>query len=260
MLGVVAASSASGTWWARQVPSIGSAVDLLRPGPALGRAQHDHRPARAARRRRRRGRARWIAAISSSTSSSVAAIAWCIVGRVVALDEVRLVAVAAQQARQLLLRDAREDGGVGDLVAVEVQDRQHRAVVGRVRGTCWSASWPRAGRSPPRRRRRRSATTQVGVVEGRAVGVRRARSPARRPRGSSRASRARRGSGCRRGRRTAGTAAACPRRPGEMSRVDLAVGALQVGVGHQRRARRGPARRRRSRPGRAALIARFRCA
>ena len=52
-------------------------------------------------------------------------------GGVVALDEIGLVAVTAEQGVQFLVADAREDGGVGDLVAVEVQDGQDRAVVGR---------------------------------------------------------------------------------------------------------------------------------
>src|SRR5205814_2180991 len=53
-------------------------------------------------------------------------------GRVVALDEVRRVAVTAHQGFQLVMVDAGEHRGVGDLVAVEVQDGQHAAVAGRV--------------------------------------------------------------------------------------------------------------------------------
>ena len=52
--------------------------------------------------------------------------------RLVALDEVRRPAVAAEQLLQFLVLDAGEDGRVGDLVAVEMQDRQHRAVGGRI--------------------------------------------------------------------------------------------------------------------------------
>ena len=53
------------------------AVDLLRAGPALGCAQHDHRPARALREAVSRASAlmRWI---SPTTLSSVAAISSCI--------------------------------------------------------------------------------------------------------------------------------------------------------------------------------------
>ena len=61
----------SGTWWRTCPPSTSAG-----PGPALGRAQHDHRP--AGRRRMPSSRAcRWISAISSSASSSVAAMSWC---------------------------------------------------------------------------------------------------------------------------------------------------------------------------------------
>ena len=107
------------------------AVDFLRAGPALGRAQHDHRPARA---------------LAGAVPARVGLDALDLVddgvkrGRhelvhlfgVVAFDEIRRVAVAAEQLVQLLVADAREDVGIGDLVAVEVQDRQHRAVRRRV--------------------------------------------------------------------------------------------------------------------------------
>ena len=51
---------------------------------------------------------------------------------IVALDEMRIPPVAAQQLRQLAARDARQHGRIGDLVAVQVQDRQHRAIGGRI--------------------------------------------------------------------------------------------------------------------------------
>jgi hypothetical protein len=54
------------------------------------------------------------------------------VRRVVAGDEDRVPAVAAHQRVELVLGDAGEHGRVGDLVAVQVQDRQDRAVVDRV--------------------------------------------------------------------------------------------------------------------------------
>ena len=47
-------------------------------------------------------------------------------------DEVRLVAHALEELLQLFVRDAREEARVGDLVAVQVQDRQHAAVASRV--------------------------------------------------------------------------------------------------------------------------------
>ncbi len=51
---------------------------------------------------------------------------------IVARDEIRLPAVAFQQALEFFFRDARQDRGVGDLVAVQVQDRQHRPVAGGI--------------------------------------------------------------------------------------------------------------------------------
>ena len=48
------------------------------------------------------------------------------------LDEERRPAVAAEQLVQLLVGNACENGRVGDLVAVEVQDRQHHPVADRV--------------------------------------------------------------------------------------------------------------------------------
>ena len=50
----------------------------------------------------------------------------------VTLDEVGRPPVAAEQLLQFLAGDAGEDGRVGNLVAVEMQDRQHRAVGGRI--------------------------------------------------------------------------------------------------------------------------------
>ena len=44
--------------------------------------------------------------------------------RVITLDEIRFVAVSDQQRLQFLVRNARKDRGIRDLVAVEVQHRQ----------------------------------------------------------------------------------------------------------------------------------------
>ena len=59
--------------------------------------------------------------------------AWYAVGRVVALHEVRVVPVPLEEASRASSWGMRaEDGGVGDLVAVEVQDRKDRSVRHRV--------------------------------------------------------------------------------------------------------------------------------
>ena len=47
---------------------------------------------------------------------------------IVALHQMGLVAIADEQAVQLLRPDARQDSGIGDLVAVQMQDRQDRAI------------------------------------------------------------------------------------------------------------------------------------
>ncbi len=112
----------------------GQPVDQLRSRPALRRAQDDHRPART------RGGVGRIS-FSRATLDRGDLVADVVERRrhqlvhrrrLGALDEARLVAVAAQQRAQLLLRDPREHGRRGDLVAVEVQDRQHRAVASRI--------------------------------------------------------------------------------------------------------------------------------
>src|SRR4029077_14358138 len=49
-------------------------------------------------------------------------------GRIAALDEVRFVAVSGKQRLQFFMRDAREDGGICDFVAVKVQHWQHSPI------------------------------------------------------------------------------------------------------------------------------------
>ena len=92
-------------------------------------------------------------------------------GRLVALNEVRRVAVATKERVELLARDAREDGGAGYLITVEVQDRQHRAVARGVEELV------RVPRSCQRTGLRfavpdNARDEQIGVVEGGTIGVR----------------------------------------------------------------------------------------
>ena len=66
--------------------------------------------------------------------------------RLVADDEVRLPAIAGQQAFQLGPWNTGEDGGVGDLVAVQVQNGQHHAIADGVEkfvGMPGRGQWPR---------------------------------------------------------------------------------------------------------------------
>ena len=48
------------------------------------------------------------------------------------LDEIRRPTVAAEQLLQFLAGDAGKNGGIGNLVAIEMQDRQHRAIGGGI--------------------------------------------------------------------------------------------------------------------------------
>ena len=102
----------------------------MRAGPALGAAEHDHRPGRALRDA---VDARRPLNLGDLRDDAVHRVRHQAVHRhrVVTLDEVRLVAEAAQHLLELHVRDAREHRRARDLVAVEVQDRQHRAVARR---------------------------------------------------------------------------------------------------------------------------------
>ena len=82
----------------------------------------------------------------------------------------RVVPVATQQLVQVLRRDASEDGRVRDLVAVEVQDREDRAITVRI---------DELVHVPTRRERSGlgfavtddAKDRQVGVVQDSSVGV-----------------------------------------------------------------------------------------
>ena len=145
-------------------------VHLGRPGPALGRAQDDHRPPLAGS----------PAALAGSVLDGADPPDRGVQGRchfqmgngVTRAGHVRgLVAVSAQQRVQLGLGEPGEHGRVGDLPAVQVQDRQHRAVGGRVEEPV---------RMPAGRQRAGlglavaddAGDDQAGVVEGGAVRVR----------------------------------------------------------------------------------------
>ena len=115
------------------------AVDLLGAGPALGRAEHDHGVGRADH-----GLACGDLGLRSGLDvtdlvkdllkqGGKALVDACVTLVVKAGDkEVRLVAHALKELGELLIGHAGEDGGVGDLVAVEVQDRQDDTVGCRV--------------------------------------------------------------------------------------------------------------------------------
>jgi hypothetical protein len=47
-------------------------------------------------------------------------------------DEIGLIAITPEQLLQLFMADARKDGGASNFVAVKVQNRQHRPILGRI--------------------------------------------------------------------------------------------------------------------------------
>jgi hypothetical protein len=102
-------------------------INLPRRRPSLGTAQDDHRPARP-------DRSTGPACLILDFANLEYAMFHCRSHRlmhalrIAAFDEVRRVPVSNEQRFQLFMADAGEDGGVIDLVAVEMQDRQHRAV------------------------------------------------------------------------------------------------------------------------------------
>ena len=148
----------------------GHAVDDLRSGPSLRCAQDDHRPARPLP----------AAVVPGRGLDSGDLVEDVIEGRsellvdglrLIAGDQVWRVAVALQQRGQFLLADAGQHSRVGDLVPVEMEDRQDRAVADRVDEL---GGVPRRGQRPGLRFSVSDDTRhdQVRVVECRSVGVR----------------------------------------------------------------------------------------
>ena len=93
--------------------------------------------------------------------------------RIVALDEVRRVAVAAKQRFELVTGNAGKHGGACYLVAVQMQDRQDRAVVHRIEkfvGMPAGGEWTGFRLAVAHD----AGDQEVGIVEGGTVGVRQA--------------------------------------------------------------------------------------
>ena len=208
-------------------------VDELRSGPALGRAQHDHRPARASRVA---GVSRARLELADVPDGGIERRGHQLVHpvRIAALHEIGRPAAATEELVELLVLDAGEHGGIADLVAVEVQDGEHDAIADGVE---------HLGRLPSGRQRTGlglavaddARDDQAGVVERRAEGV-----AERVAELAAFVDRARR-----RGRHMARDAARKRELLAQLLhsgfvladvRIDLAVAALEVGVGNQRRA------------------------
>ena len=146
------------------------AIDHLWPSPTFGRTQNNHGPARASFESLRPGLALDVLNIADHRVERGRHL---LVHRrrLVALDEVRLVTVAAKQRLQFVAWDAGQHGRPGNLVAVQVQDGQNRAVMDWIQ---------KLVRVPARGQRaglrfaipHDAGDQQVGIVEGRAVSVR----------------------------------------------------------------------------------------
>src|SRR5580704_5907296 len=106
-------------------------VDGFRSRPTLGRAEDDHRPARTLWACRISAGARSALNLANLRQNRIERSGQTLMHdrRIVALDEMRIVAVAAQQLRQLLAADASQHRWIGDLEAVEMKDRKNGAVM-----------------------------------------------------------------------------------------------------------------------------------
>ncbi len=113
--------------------------DRLGAGPTLGRAEHDHGVGRANHGLARGGLGlRGGLDVANLVKNLLKQGGKALVDACVALvvkagdKEVRLIAHTLKELGELLIGNAGKDGGVGDLVAVEVQDRQDDTVGCRV--------------------------------------------------------------------------------------------------------------------------------
>ena len=148
------------------------AVDHFRSRPALGRAQHDHRPARARDSVRVTMGSGLTLDMKNFGQRSLERPGQQLVDdhRIVACDEMRIVTIAAQQIGQFLMADARQHRGVRDLETIEVQDRQHRAIARRVQEF---VRVPARGQRPGLRFAvaDHAGDDEIGIIKRRAVGV-----------------------------------------------------------------------------------------
>ena len=146
------------------------AIDHLRAGPALRRAQDHHGPARS-----------FLEPIGAGVVLDALNLGdrgverggheLVHLHRVVALDEIGRVTVAAKERFQFVAGNAGQHGGAGNLVAVQVQDGQHGAVVDRIEKL---VRMPTGGERAGLRFAIAddARDEQVGIIERRPVGVR----------------------------------------------------------------------------------------
>ena len=144
------------------------AVHLVWSRPALGGTHHDGRPLVA-------GRVAFPSALLDlddlvvRVRNSLSHRREHLMG-VVTADEDGLPALARQERRDVVVTAPAEDCGTGDLCAVEVQDRQHRTITGRIEER---RDLPRAGQGAGLGLTVADDTRdhQIGAVEGGARGM-----------------------------------------------------------------------------------------
>ena len=148
----------------------GQSIHHLRAGPALRSAQHDHRPARPLGASLDAGR---VLQRRDLAGNRLEDTRHPLVHRprIVAVHPVHGVAVPLQQRRQLAVADPRQHRWIGDLVAVQVQDREHGTVADGVEElvgvpACRQRAGLRLAVADD------AADDEVGVVEGGPVRVR----------------------------------------------------------------------------------------
>ena len=107
------------------------AVHFFGARPALGAAQNDHGPPGAGRLAARAGFLLNAPDFEHTVLERRGHLLVHLLG-IAAFHEVRRPAVAHKQGFQFVVGDAGKHGGIVDLIAVELQDRQHRAVPDRV--------------------------------------------------------------------------------------------------------------------------------
>ncbi len=146
------------------------AVDLFRAGPSFGAAQHDHRPARPF------DACPSVAGVlldrADAGERDIERIRHGLVHQcgIFALDEQRLVAEAAKEIADFRVSHPPQHGRIGDLVAVEMQDRQHGAVMRGVQelvGVPGRREWAGLGFAVADH----AGDDQVRIVQRRAIGV-----------------------------------------------------------------------------------------
>src|ERR1051326_79855 len=109
------------------------AIDEFWPGPSFRGAKDDHWPARAFESVGLAGQPRGVLNLADPRQNHIQRTGERLVHqrRIIAFDEMRIVATAAQQVGELLAADADQHCRIGDLETIEVQDWQDRAIACR---------------------------------------------------------------------------------------------------------------------------------